>query len=255
MTYPLPLAALLMTATLSGAPQAWASCHNRPGTPDHLTIDTVSPNAIGWSWRNATGKKIEEPLMWFDIYIRDGNNRPIGRDMTGTGPFHVSYNLRTSLNEPGFAPATRYCFSMRARTQGGTQGCVSGNVSNIACATTPPAGASTIRLTPAAASPSPITISAAGQPGNTIIISGHGFLPGAPVGVRVTDNTLPFVLITTIGGQPIRADAGGGLNVTFHGLCKAPGTLFFSAEDGRHVPSNVDHTGTLWSNTVTITCT
>jgi hypothetical protein len=116
------------------------------------------------------------------------------------------------------------------------------------------------------APPSPqnkIVISATKKPQqDAIVITGSGFKPNAPVTVRVTDPKLPLVLITDIGGKRITSSGSGTLDVTFTGFCSKASedalkrkTLYFSANDGRSVPSNVDATGTLWSNTVTVGCT
>src|SRR5262249_41049794 len=206
-----------------------------------------------FNWRNTTGRTLMEPRMYFDMYMRDGANRPIGKDLTGTGPFDVSYGSISSKTFDGLAPNSRYCFSLRARTGHGTQGCISAITSNVACATTLAAGATPVHP-PSPPPPAAIVINARIMPGNVIAITGHGFKPNGAVTVRVTDQTLRSIFIMTIGGQRITANASGALNVTFQGLCKSPGLLYFAANDGRPVPASVDRTGTLWSNTPTVTC-
>jgi len=192
--------------------------------------------------------------MWFDMYLRDGANRPIGRDLTGTGPFSVSYGSISSKVFTGLAANTKYCFSLRTRTLGGTQGCISALASNIACTTTLPAGAPPVPPVPPPMAQR-ITISATGRPNNTIVITGGGFRPNAPVTVRVADDALKQVFLTANDGQRITSEGNGTINLTFHGLCTNPGNLYFSANDGRQVPPRVDVTGVLWSNTVKIICT
>lgn len=87
---------------------------------------------------------------------------------------------------------------------------------------------------------------------NNFVVTCTGLLPHAPLTIRVVDATLQWVMITHIGGTRLTADAGGRCQVSLVGLCKNPGVLFFSANDGRK--NLADRTGTLWSNTVQMTC-
>ena len=89
---------------------------------------------------------------------------------------------------------------------------------------------------------------------NSFHVTGHNFIAKAPVTIRVADDTLKNVYITTIGGSRIEADPNGNIDLTFNGLCQLPGRLYLSATDGRTVPPSVDRTGNLWSNTVPVTC-
>jgi hypothetical protein len=258
-------------AVFAGSSAAMASTcggllNSRPGTPDATSAVAKSPTSIEFSWRNLTNKGMnksgtvgvnDQPHeMYFDIYVRDAKQGQLGKDETGTGPFKgLVYGSRSSKVFDGLLANKAYCFALRARTGGGTQGCISELTSAWACATTPPVGAPVVaeNQPPKAVSP---TMSAAGKPGNVITISGQGFTPNALVTVRVTDQSLRSVWTgAENNGQPIRASPGGAVNVTFNGLCKSPGLLFFSANDGRKVPPNVDVTETLWSKTATITCT
>jgi hypothetical protein len=47
----------------------------------------------------------------------------------------VSFGATSSQIFDGLAPNARYCFTLRARTERGTQGCISVVTSNWACAT------------------------------------------------------------------------------------------------------------------------
>jgi hypothetical protein len=98
------------------------------------------------------------------------------------------------------------------------------------------------------------TISVSTSSANSFVVTGSNFVANAPVTIRVADDALKNVYITTIGGRRIAADGNGTLRLTFNGLCQLPGRLHFSATDGRSVPSPVDATGNLWSNTVPVTC-
>jgi hypothetical protein len=130
---------------------ASAGCDSRPGTPDQVRMAARSADSLEASWRNTTGRRVQirtgvfpvphalpnfENRMWFDMYLHHGDGRPTGKNLTGTGPYNVSYGSRSSKTFNGLAANTRYCFALRARTAGGTQGCVSGATSNWACATT-----------------------------------------------------------------------------------------------------------------------
>lgn len=243
---------LLCLATIAATTAASASCGKRPGTPNEVTGRAISADAIEFSWRNTTGKSIEQPRMFFDMYLRGGNNNQIGRDLTGTGPFDVSYGSRSAKTFTGLSPNSRYCFSLRARSAGGTQGCISAITSNVACVNTLAPGAVVAPGTMPNTKPS---ISSEGRPGNVIIIRGSGFRAGAPVAVRYTDVDLPMIQVDIDSRGPIRADGAGRMSATFNNLCKRKGVIYFTATDGRPVPSSIDHTGMLWSNAATITCT
>jgi hypothetical protein len=248
------LACCSLVAMLGCTRVAEASCDNRPGTPTNVSAPTVGPNSITFSWRNTTGRTLQEPRMFFDMYMRDGAGNSTGMDLTGTGPYNVRYGSTSTKTFNNLRPNTKYCFSLRARTAGGTQGCISAVTSNVACATTPPSGSATVSTGPVDTGVgSPIVLQARGMPGNVIVITGRGFRPNTAVTIRVTDQTLRSLFFQTNNGHRITASGSGTLNETFRGVCQLPGILYFAAQDGRSNPS--DRTGTLWSNTPTINCT
>ena len=126
---------------LNASPAA-ASCSDRPETPGNVALTDVTATSIvlGWVNKNAGGGGLN-PFgaydRWFDIYLRKQpvtNN--IGRDLTGTGPIKVANGQHSTRAFTGLDPDTTYCFSMRARTGGGTQGCISRINSPWVCATT-----------------------------------------------------------------------------------------------------------------------
>ena len=144
-------------AVLAGSSAAMASTcggllNARPGTPDATSAVAKSPTSIEFSWRNLTNKGMnktgtvgvnDQPHeMYFDIYVRDAKQGQLGKDETGTGPFRgLVYGSRSSKVFDGLLANKAYCFALRARTGGGTQGCISELTSAWACATTPPIGA------------------------------------------------------------------------------------------------------------------
>lgn len=192
--------------------------------------------------------------MYFDISVRDGKGNQVGLDKGGHGPFEVTYGSRSHQDFTGLSVPSTFCFSIRARTEGGTKGCVSQRFSARVCATTV--------ATPPAAGPKPLGptgrrrppfISVTREAGNVFFISGTGFLANLPVAIRATDQaTLRSEIYTTIGGRPITANASGQIALRLINICKAPTNLSFSANDGR--TSSTDKTGTFWSNTVKSFC-
>jgi hypothetical protein len=130
----------LVAASLSTAfavPSANASCDDRPGTPDDVRAYAVSPTSICFGWRNTTGRASGGAFdYYFDISVRDGGGQPVGLDRTGFGPFKVAYGSHSASEFTGLASSSKYCFSIRARTEGGTEGCVSEISSATVCATT-----------------------------------------------------------------------------------------------------------------------
>ena len=247
------------------APAAQAACGSRPGTPNEVKAELIGQDKIRFSWRNTTGRGMNRPgstssgdsphRMYFDISVRDGRGNMVGKDMTGTGPFSVTYGSRSQQEFAGLVVPATYCFRIRARTEGGTQGCVSQIFSAQVCATT--------LATPPATPPASVPPKTTGRPrvpsigverrdGNEFFFKGTGFLPNAPVTIRAADDQLRNEFYVTIGGRRILSDASGRLDLRLVNICKGRGNLYFSANDGRKNAS--DRTGTLWSNTARTTC-
>ncbi len=240
---------------------AQAACGSRPGTPNEVKAEALSATAIRFSWRNTTSRAhVGEHTMYFDISVRDGKGNQVGKDMTGTGPFKVTYGSRSQQDFDRLATPQTLCIKIRARTEAGVKGCVSQVFSAQACATTT-ASAAPPTTRPVRPLGPPVLV-ATREAGNVFYVRGFRFVPNAPVTIRAVDGaTLQSALITSIGGQRITAGAGsakaagagGMMGVRLHNLCsKAKGPMSFSANDGR--PNPADKTGTLWSNTVTVPC-
>ena len=245
------------------ASAAHAGCGSRPGTPNEVRAEPLAsaPNTtIRFSWRNTTGKGLNKSgstsqgdtphNMWFDISVRGGTANQFG-NMTGIGPFKVTYGSRSHQDFPRLATPQSLCFKIRARTAGGTKGCVSAKFSNEVCATTAPRRKEIPGNASAATTPK---ISVTRQDGNVFLVMGNGFLPNKPVAIRMVDaTTLRGPIVTTLAGRPIFSKANGTVAVLLAGMCnQTAGPLAFSANDGR--TSRTDKTGTLWSNTVTVAC-
>ena len=252
------------------AGSAYAGCGERPGTPDNVTMTAKSATSVEVAWRNTTGRGMNPPgsastdpthIMYFDMFFRNGSTGDIGKDLPpGTGPYNVNYGSTSWRTFDNLAPSTKYCFALRARTDSGKKGCVSEITSNWGCATTlapgqkpPPQAAPAQPKGPAA--PAKPHLGIQGQPNNTLLLTGGGFLSNAPVSIRVVSTKTGQALITTIGGAPIKTSASGSLSVTLVGLCKVQGDqLTFTASDGRLDPTD-KVTGGLWSDAVSAGCT
>lgn len=94
----------------------------------------------------------------------------------------------------------------------------------------------------------PPSISVSRQ-GATFTLTGSGFLASHQILIRVVDPA-------TFAGNyyNARSDGAGKLNFPLTPPCPLSGQLAFSASDSRSVPTSQDHTGMLWSNTVTLAC-
>jgi hypothetical protein len=249
------LSAVLAATALStalAASAAHAACGNRPGTPNEVKAEAISATSIRFSWRNTTSRAhVGQHTMYFDISVRDGKGNQVGKDMGGHGPFNVTYGSRSHQDFDRLATPQTLCFSIRARTEGGTKGCVSQRFSAQVCATTTASASPSTRPVKPLGAP---VIAATREPGNVFYVRGFRFQPNAPVTIRAVDGaTMQGALITSIGGQRITARASGLMSVRLYNICsKAQGPMHFSTNDGR--PNPADKTGTLWSNTVTVAC-
>lgn len=267
-------AVLVATAVSSAlaASAAQASCGDRPGTPNELKAEQLAGTptpTIRFSWRNTTGKGMNKSgstssgdtphRMYFDITVRDEKGHDAGKGLTGTGPFSVTYGSRSHQDFDRLQVPQTLCFYIRARTEGGKQGCISKIASGPVCATTaatpqkPASPQKPIKTNHGATASGP-HISVTREAGNVFRVFGNMFAHNARVAIRVVDaRTLTGPIVTTIGGRPITSDVHGFFEVRLYALCaQAQGPLSFSANDGRE--NKADKTGTLWSNTVQQPC-
>ena len=117
----------------SGA--AWASCDSRPGIPANLVAQNTAPGQIALHWQSVGN------VHCFDIEVsKDG--KVLGQSITGGNCGKTDIVFR----DLGYNQ--NYCFRVRSRTEGGTQGCISAQASNTACS-----GTSNPPLTTGQASP------------------------------------------------------------------------------------------------------
>lgn len=133
--------------TVAGSSTAWSSCGDRPGTPNETEIYPVSGNQLDFRWRNTTNKGMnpsgsigrgDQPhRMYFDIYVRTPQGGDTGHDVTGGARQDgLVYGMRSRITIGGLVPNTQYCVSLRARTEGNREGCVSQLASAPVCGTT-----------------------------------------------------------------------------------------------------------------------
>jgi hypothetical protein len=119
------LAVLALTA-FALAPPAAAGCDDddRPGAPHSLKANPLGSGGIILQWSSNAGH--------YDIYIRDKQGRavPEAPDIVGGATNRNSHEFY------GLKPGKEYFFSIRARSEGGTQGCISKNTSETVSAKT-----------------------------------------------------------------------------------------------------------------------
>jgi hypothetical protein len=118
--------ALLTLVCFTAAPSALAGCDDddRPATPISVKATPLSSTGIMLQWSSRVGH--------YDIYIRDkvGRAVPEAPDIVGGATnenYHEFYGLQ---------PDKEYVFSIRARTEGGREGCISKNASGPVSART-----------------------------------------------------------------------------------------------------------------------
>jgi len=115
MKLPFTLATLMVTVAL--AHPARAACSDRPGTPNQVLITPGAPGQLRLKWHNTA----REGAAYWDIAIFRNN-----KEIQGLTGISASKLRDTYFHEfTGLESAARYCFKVRARTQAGSQGCVS----------------------------------------------------------------------------------------------------------------------------------
>jgi hypothetical protein len=128
--------AFLLLPVLAAAPTAHAACSDRPGTPTNLKAQVITnclnPNCINVSWTNTATERV-----WWDISVTDGQGRNTGLGKAGVGRGDQGRGLPASHMFIGLESGRPFCFSVKARTARGTQGCASKIFTGPVCVTTP----------------------------------------------------------------------------------------------------------------------
>ncbi|MGH7005893.1 MAG: hypothetical protein ACREIP_18255 [Alphaproteobacteria bacterium] len=213
----------------------------------------LSQSSILVAWTNRAKIGAYGGAIYIDISVRRSdfpNDTSLDKHNL---KYTQDFGSRSSFTFTGLGSNIEYCFRIWSRKE--PNGCRSQVPTNPTCKRTP---ALSGPVTP----PPPqkpvrtlgkkLVIGVYREPGNVFRFSGHAFLREAPVTIRVADIVGANVYITHIGTWRITSDSLGKLNVKLSGLCKRAGPLYFSANDGRKSAS--DKTGTLWTNTVQVTC-
>jgi hypothetical protein len=167
--------------------------------------------------------------------------------MIAKNPRNYPEKIRSAQRIDGLISSTNYCFANRARTDGGTKGCVSEKTSDWACVSAFPPGAFVASQSPTAAKAPQIAVD--GHPGNELDSNCAGFPLNASVSIGVADQSLRSVR------RDAKANGSDDAPATLNGLCQSQSWLFISGTDGRAAPLSVDKTGFLWRNTVKVICT
>jgi hypothetical protein len=139
---PLSIATFLFLAFATNSTHA--SCNDRPGTPDQVKAIALpikpfrTTPSIELSWRNTTRRGLfATPGGYFDVSVTNTESRSIGHhDVTGGAFQRNDFGTRGHLEIGGLPANTTLCFKIKARTEGGTQGCVSHEWSERVCETT-----------------------------------------------------------------------------------------------------------------------
>lgn len=110
--------------------------------------------------------------------------------------------------------------------------------------TTPPPPPPTTTPPPSSAQKPVISVAVANA---TFVVTGSGLTPNSTVTVRVADDALTSRYFN------YTSTSDGRLQAVVPNICVNAGRIYFSATDGRRDAS--DRTGSLWSNTVPMSCT
>jgi hypothetical protein len=232
----------IFAAALAGIPLAApraVACTDRPGTPVHISAEALSSTAIRFKFRITT--RDSELNRFYDLQVDEvtppepGQQLPTRvkvRDLPGiraNGPEHLGFGGIDHFDIAGLKPGKEHCVRVRARTEAGTQGCVSALWSGQACTKTPP-------------EPEPrrpprrlgkvATLAVAREGGTVFRITGHNFQPDAAVVIEVSGPATSPQSVKNAPGRNMIADAKGQIAVTLTGLCERDGAISFTATDG-----------------------
>ncbi|MFZ5636312.1 MAG: hypothetical protein ACOY82_06950 [Pseudomonadota bacterium] len=127
-----------------------AGCGDRPGTPDQPHVQTYPNGHVYFSWRATHGRSEPELIMFYDVYVWDQATGTQTRALTGVPPAFAAlgpevpggvsvvgfprYGERAGAYFTDLPLNVRQCFSVRTRTEPGTEGCISELASAPVCA-------------------------------------------------------------------------------------------------------------------------
>jgi hypothetical protein len=132
------LGAVLFAVAAAGAfaLPAYSACGDRPGTPITIRVEPVpgsESSKLRLTWRDTTRA---DERVWWDFEVTDGSGRLV-QSLAGVGIGAMVGSKQLSDRDFGpYPPGTTRCFRMKARTEAGTNGCVSQIWSGKTCGTT-----------------------------------------------------------------------------------------------------------------------
>jgi hypothetical protein len=238
-SHPQPLIAALALAGVSLAAPPAGACTDRPGTPVHIGAEPLSPTAIRFKFRITT--RNTELNRFYDLQVEEvtppepGQQLPTRvkvRDLPGiraNGPAHLGFGGIDHFDIPGLKPGKEHCVRVRARTEAGTQGCVSALWSGQACTKTLP---ELEPRRPPRRLGKVATLVVVREGGTVFRITGHNFRPDAAVVIQVSGPATSPSEVKNAPGRNLIADAKGQIAVSLTGLCERDGAISFTADDG-----------------------
>jgi hypothetical protein len=230
----------LKTGDRVRAQQFLCELQSAQGDPETVVIPPPLKPVLVAPTANATGVAKRPTLSWndpgagqerraasFQVEIRQGNVTVIAPTSVSTTAFLVGTDLKDN---------TKYTWLVRAINSTGTSDTASADFTTASAQAPPPSkpNISVVYTGPASSA--------------KFSVKGSGFLPSHAVHIRVVNtSTLQNFFFQA------SSDSAGALQQEINFAATAGVSFAFSANDERQVPTSVDITGTLWSNTVTIT--
>jgi hypothetical protein len=243
------LAEIIETATTPLAPvdlrvsweDAGGNTHSQTVPPVGFHDGTVPRQPVTFSWTDPGAGSPRAATQWqFDL-------RSVDRTPSDT-PENVSPDPRVTVPLQQFATDYNVTIS-------GANDFVPTGPSDKWSFRTDPAPAPPKPPSPLPpTTPPPVIQSVAKQAAGVFAVKGTKFLPSHTVTIRVVNTTPVAGNVFQSDFFQATSDGSGNLDakVSIPGIPSGL-ALAFSANDGRQVPPSVDATGTLWSNTVSIT--
>jgi hypothetical protein len=233
------LHALIAALTLAGAFLAASpagACTDRPGTPDRVSVEPLSPTSLRLKFRITTRDKENR---FYDVEVEEVTPPPPGTQLEirkkvrafpgvrAHGPYYLGFGAMDHFDFTGLAPGKKHCARLRARTEAGTKGCVSDVWSGAPCKELPPEPGQ-----PVPGLGKVPTLAVVREGGTVFRITGHNFRPNAAVVIQVSGPATSPVSVTNAPGRNMIADAKGQIAVRLTGLCERDGVISFTANDG-----------------------
>lgn len=200
--------------------------------PRSIQVGYKSGNHIAFSWGDTSPFNYDKFIVRWDVNGRNQGQQDVGGSRT-SGSFSIPYDPNRG----------QYSISV--------EGCDNGNFGSFGHSRCRQGWSNPVLI--GAGRPQPpkqqptISVSSQGQGGGSIFtVTGSGFLPNHTVTIRVVDDALHTLYYQQSSNSSEQLNFRQGI------ACNSGLGLHFSATDGRSDPQDV--TGSLWSNTFTISC-